>query len=918
MKFLGKLYFCGVASLLMAVGLAQAAAQNAPDRLILIAFDRLDHNQDGFLTPEEVAGAPRLRRMFSYADRDGDGRVSARQLQQATRTLENRNQDSRLHPAGIEATSILDASGPWSVDVDGVTRRYILFVPTGVDPQSPLPLVVAFHGGGGNPEAIIQGSGLNEKAQEEGFAVAYPYGTGTSPDAFLSWNGGNCCSYAQEQNVDDVRFVELMLDDIARRIRVNRKQVFAAGLSNGGIMAYRVAAELSEDFAAIASVAGTTGQLSIQPTHPVAILHFHGLSDLLLPYKGGFGETPSGAPGEVEYLAVDQALTQWSAANLCTGPATIETLPNPIADGTRATRHARRHCAGDTAVEIVLIEGGGHTWPGEPPLREFLGRSTQDFSANDLMWEFFQTHARSDEINILPRGSTVPINEGELEIIRTPDTRFDDLPDFDFEPRYVFVDDPEGRPGNQRIRVHYIVSGPPSGPTLYMMHGNPSWSFLFRRLIPIINEAGYRTIAVDHVGHGRSDKLVDESAYSYDRHLEWMRQAFEQIDEDPDLNLGRVVLFGHDYGHPFGARLQAEHYPDRFDGFINGNAGLNRGLNGIAPRHEQWRDFVRNSDFVPVGAVICRGQARQQQGVAPCPLEVEDGYDAPYPDRTYQASVRTFPEFVPEDESRSEAIANQAAWDYLLTYERPYMVIWEPADLPDDRNRRSDYIGSIPGAFGQRPPQFATGHYSPEDDPDAVAGAIIEFMDELFASQRFETVLATDFSTASDLFNCPASSCWRQSDSLELRDSDEGIETRSSINLSGADAVKFAFQYHADLTMPGDLLELDLWDGSAWQSVVSLSASGAGTQGDFSNGSTDYGFVRLSSEQFSLSESTRVRIRFSASDRIATVNLLNFAAFARSSEEAHNQSLLSEPAGHLGREFEQSDSAGTLPIHPRY
>ncbi|WP_160300827.1 hypothetical protein [Kiritimatiella glycovorans] len=218
------------------------------------------------------------------------------------------------------------------------------------------------------------------------------------------------------------------------------------------------------------------------------------------------------------------------------------------------------------------------------------------------------------------------------------------------------------------------------------------------------------------------------------------------MDNDPDLNLDGVTLFGHDYGHPLGARLMAEHYPDRFDGFINGNAGLNRGRWGIAKRHDRWRSFVRSVPKVPIGAVVFRNDARQNMGLPPGTEAEEAGYDAPYPTGDYQASIRAFPEMVPEDATRPEAIANQKAWDFLTSsYDKPYLVIWESMDMPDSRNRRDEYISSISGAFGQENPQLQTGHYSPEDDPVSTSQVIIRFLDDIYCSNAFEEIYRETF-----------------------------------------------------------------------------------------------------------------------------------------------------------------------------
>jgi haloalkane dehalogenase len=479
--------------------------------------------------------------------------------------------------------------------------------------------------------------------------------------------------------------------------------------------------------------------------------------------------------------------------------------------------------------------------------------------------------------------------EGGIELLRTPEDRFEDLPDYDFQPRYVFVDDPEGPPGNRRIRVHHAVSGPPGAPTLLMMHGNPSWSFLFRKLVPEINAAGYRTLFFDYVGHGRSDKPIQEEDYTYDRHLEWIRQVFAQLDADPELGLDRVVLFGHDYGHPLGARLQAEHYPDRFDGFINGNAGLNRGRYGLSSRHEQWRAFVRAVEPVPIGAIVCRNEARREQGVLPCPPAVEAGYDAPYPSANYQASIRAFPEMVPEDTSSPEARANQRAWDYLQTYERPYLVIWESSDKPDflPPNRRDEYISSIPGAYGLRHPQFRTGHYSPEDAPRQVAEVIIEFLDDIYEPRAFEQRIFTDFTSGLRPFSCSEEGCRHDDRTKAIALSDSGsavLGETTSLDLSGAVELKVVFRFRPELDPdpdPKDQLFVELWSGEAWVRLGAFRRGAERGEGDFSNHSTDYAYVRVGRDEVDFGSGTKVRIHFQGSGAPGEILIRDFGIFAR-------------------------------------
>ncbi|WP_013630082.1 haloalkane dehalogenase [Rubinisphaera brasiliensis] len=472
-------------------------------------------------------------------------------------------------------------------------------------------------------------------------------------------------------------------------------------------------------------------------------------------------------------------------------------------------------------------------------------------------------------------GQTRPqASTAKMELLRTPDKQFANLPDYKFEPQYLFVDDPNATPGNKRIRMHYVVSGPANAPTLLMLHGNPSWSFLFRKLVPLINEEGYRTIMIDYVGHGRSDKPTKESDYTYDRHLEWIRQAFEQLDDNPELALDQVVLFGHDYGHPLGARLMAEHFPERFDGFINGNAGLNRGRWGLARRHQRWRQFVRAVPEVPIGRVICRNQARERLALPPCHEDVEAGYDAPYPTGKFQASIRSFPEMVPEDSSWPEAKANQRAWEFLTnSYRKPYMVIWEPFDIPDLRNRRDEYISSIPGAFGMEQPQLRTGHYSPEDDPNGVAGAVIRFLDDIYAPNRFERVIREKFESARNSFVYDDSACSHDSDWNAMRMS-PGAELvlKKPIDLSKYEELKIAFRYLADDVGPDAKLFVDVADDGNWTNLLTLHRGVDRDSGDFSNHSTDYGYVRVKRGEVAFTRDARIRFRFD--DGIANPSML--------------------------------------------
>lgn len=275
-----------------------------------------------------------------------------------------------------------------TIEVDGRTRTFTVHVPPSYDGSRPVPVVLAFHGGGANAASMIRFSGLSQKADEAGFLAVYPSGTGRLP-RILTWNAGNCCGYAMRNKVDDVAFVRALLDDLGQVARVDAKRVYATGMSNGAIMAYQLASELSDRIAAIAPVAGPMGTETCHPTQPVSVMHFHGTGDQHAPFDGGRGErSVSGA----DFFSVEHSIKAWVRADGCPEePATTEE-PDKADDGMRVVRNT--YGPGREGAEVILfvIEGGGHTWPGRDPGLEFLGPSTRDISANDLMWDFFQRH----------------------------------------------------------------------------------------------------------------------------------------------------------------------------------------------------------------------------------------------------------------------------------------------------------------------------------------------------------------------------------------------------------------------------------------------------------------------------------------------------------------------------------------------
>lgn len=274
-----------------------------------------------------------------------------------------------------------------TIEVDKRSRTYLVHVPPKYDSKKPSPVVLAFHGGGSNAEQMVKFCGLNETADKHGFVVVYPSGTGRL-EKLLTFNGGNCCGYAMTNKVDDVGFTKVLLDDLAKVVNVDPKRVYATGMSNGAIMSYLLASELSDRIAAIAPVGGPMGTETCNPKRPVSVIHFHGKDDEFAPFKGGKGKGVSGT----DFYSVEHSIKACIKANGCKDePKTVE-IPDKANDGTKAT--ITTYGGGKEGAEVVLvaIDGMGHTWPGQQPAVKFLGKSTRNVSANEMMWAFFDKH----------------------------------------------------------------------------------------------------------------------------------------------------------------------------------------------------------------------------------------------------------------------------------------------------------------------------------------------------------------------------------------------------------------------------------------------------------------------------------------------------------------------------------------------
>ncbi len=269
------------------------------------------------------------------------------------------------------------------------TRAYILHVPAKLAPTPAL--VLNFHGGGGNAPGQQKYSRMDSLADREGFVVAYPEGTGPFEGKLQTWNAGGCCGSAVRDNVDDVGFVRRLLDDIARRQPYDATRVYATGLSNGAMMAYRLAAELSDRIAAIAAVAGAVAVEHYPTARAVPVMHIHSTDDPRAPFSGGLGPPFPMTNTRVNHMSVDVALADWAKANGCGTPMEQrETKKN--AQGHTATLFAYPGCRAE--VLLWKLSGAGHVWPGGEPdyFPKLLGPGTDVIDANVEMWRFFMRH----------------------------------------------------------------------------------------------------------------------------------------------------------------------------------------------------------------------------------------------------------------------------------------------------------------------------------------------------------------------------------------------------------------------------------------------------------------------------------------------------------------------------------------------
>lgn len=298
-----------------------------------------------------------------------------------------------------------------------------------------------------------------------------------------------------------------------------------------------------------------------------------------------------------------------------------------------------------------------------------------------------------------------------MQILRTPDGRFANLPAFAFAPHYVEIPSGDGA----RLRVHYVDEGPADADPVLCLHGEPSWSFLYRRMIPVLVAAGHRVVAPDLVGFGRSDKPAERSDYTYQGHVDWLRATIEALE------LRRITLVCQDWGGLLGLRIVAEH-PDRFARVVAANTFLPIGDGAPSDAFLAWHKFSQSVPAFPTGRIL---QGGTQTELSP---EEVAAYDAPFPDESYKAGARQFPLLVPIAPDDPAVPANRAAWQSLERFEKPFLTAFSDGDAVT-RGGDAAFQQRVPGARGQQHVTLAGGgHFLQEDCGEELAGVVTRFI----------------------------------------------------------------------------------------------------------------------------------------------------------------------------------------------
>jgi haloalkane dehalogenase len=301
-----------------------------------------------------------------------------------------------------------------------------------------------------------------------------------------------------------------------------------------------------------------------------------------------------------------------------------------------------------------------------------------------------------------------------MEILRTPDDCFADLPGWPYAPRYTEVDAGDG--SGARLRLHHVDEGPPDAAPVLCLHGEPSWGYLYRKMIPVLVAAGHRVVVPDLVGFGRSDKPAERDDYTYQRHVDWMTAWMLALD------LRHITLVCQDWGGLIGLRLAAEH-PDRFDRLVVANTFLPTGDGTPSEAFLAWQRYSQETPVFAVGRIVSGGCATK-----PLAPDVVAAYDAPFPDDRYTAGARQFPTLVPTSPDDPAAPANRKAWEVLSRWERPMLCAFADHD-PITAGGDRAFQARVPGTKDMPHTTIAgAGHFLQEDKGEELAEAIVGFL----------------------------------------------------------------------------------------------------------------------------------------------------------------------------------------------
>ncbi len=289
-------------------------------------------------------------------------------------------------------------------------------------------------------------------------------------------------------------------------------------------------------------------------------------------------------------------------------------------------------------------------------------------------------------------------------IIRTPEERFENLEGYRFESHYVFVE--------ENLRMHYLDEGDSNKPAILLLHGEPSWSYLYRKMIPTLSRE-FRVIAPDLIGFGKSDKFTEQTDYSYQNHLDWLTSFISQ------LKLTNMILFCQNWGGLLGLRLVAE-MQDYFTMVVASNTTLPTGNRPMPEIFMKWREFSQKSPDFDIGKVIDKGT------VLPLTQEAYKGYNAPFPSEEYKAGARIFPTLVPTEANELESVNNRKAWEQLQEWEKPFLTIFGDADYIM-KGAEKVFQKLISGAQHQDHKILHAGHFIQEEKGEELAALIIDF-----------------------------------------------------------------------------------------------------------------------------------------------------------------------------------------------